>query len=79
MTITAGFQRELPGDWFVAATYVGRLGRRLTALGDPAQPLNFKDAASGQFLYDAFGKVQHRFKTTCLLPASPTSLGLRIR
>jgi hypothetical protein len=62
MTITAGFQRELPGDWFVAATYVGRLGRRLTALGDPAQTLNFKDAASGQFLYAAFGAVQKQIQ-----------------
>ena len=62
MTITAGFQRELPGDWFVAATYVGRLGRRLTALGDPAQTLNFKDAASGQFLYQAFGTIQKQIQ-----------------
>jgi carboxypeptidase family protein len=62
MTITAGFQRQLPGDWLVSGTYVGRLGRRLTALGDPAQTLNFKDAASGQFLYDAFGKVQSQIQ-----------------
>jgi hypothetical protein len=30
----------------------------LPALGDPAQTLNFKDAASGQFFYQAFGAVQ---------------------
>jgi Carboxypeptidase regulatory-like domain len=58
MHFSLGFQRELPGDWLVQATYVGKLGRRLTALGDPAQTLNFKDATSGQFLYDAYGAVQ---------------------
>ena len=58
MHFSFGIQRELPGDWLLQATYVGKLGRRLTALGDPAQTLNFKDATSGQFLYDAFGAVQ---------------------
>lgn len=57
-----GIQRQLPGDWLVQATYAGKLGRRLTALGDPAQTLNFKDATSGQFLYDAFGAVQKQIQ-----------------
>jgi Carboxypeptidase regulatory-like domain/TonB dependent receptor len=58
MSFSLGIQRELPGDWLLQATYFGKLGRRLTALGDPAQTLNFKDATSGQYLYDAFGAVQ---------------------
>jgi hypothetical protein len=64
MHIDFGIQRELPGDWLVQASYVGKLGRRLTALGDPAQTLNFRDeisngpAAPGQFLYDAFGQAE---------------------
>ena len=64
MHFSFGIQRQLPGDWLVEASYVGKLGRRLTALGDPAQTLNFKDAitngpaAPGQFLYDAFGQLQ---------------------
>jgi hypothetical protein len=62
MSFTLGFQRELPGDWLVDVSYVGKLGRRLTALGDPAQTLNFKDAASGQFLYTAFGNVQKQLE-----------------
>ena len=63
MHFSLGFQRQLPGDWLVEATYVGKLGRRLTAMGDPAQTLNFKDATSGQTLYDAFGKLQAQLPT----------------
>jgi Carboxypeptidase regulatory-like domain len=68
MHFSFGIQRELPGNWLVEATYVGKLGRRLTALADPAQTLNFKDAttggpaAPGQFLYDAFGAVQSQIQ-----------------
>ena len=58
MHFSFGIQRELPGNWLVEATYVGKLGRRLTALADPAQTLNFKDATSGQYLYDAFGQLE---------------------
>ncbi|HEX5424165.1 MAG TPA: TonB-dependent receptor [Candidatus Acidoferrales bacterium] len=64
MHFSFGIQRQLPGDWLVEATYVGKLGRRLTALGDPAQTLNFVDQnpaggfPTGQSLYDAFGAVQ---------------------
>src|SRR6202167_5593234 len=60
MHFSFGIQRELRGDWLVEADYVGKLGRRLTALGDPAQTLNFKDATSGQTLYNAFGAVQQQ-------------------
>lgn len=69
MRVNFGVQRELPGDWLVEATYVGTFGRRLTALGDPAQTLNFKDAtaggpaAPGQFLYDAFGAAQKQIQS----------------
>lgn len=60
MHFTFGLQRELPGGWLVEANYIGKFGRRLTALGDPAQTLNFTDAASGQTLYNAFGAVQQQ-------------------
>jgi hypothetical protein len=60
MHFSLGIQRELPGNWLVEADYVGKLGRKLEALGDPAQTLNFKDAASGQGLYAAFGAVQQQ-------------------
>jgi hypothetical protein len=57
-TYSLGVQRELPGNFLVEVNYYGRLGRKLVAVGDAAQTLNFKDAASGQFLKDAFGKLQ---------------------
>ncbi|HET9994125.1 MAG TPA: TonB-dependent receptor [Candidatus Acidoferrum sp.] len=57
-TISFGVQRELPGKVVVEVNYFGRMGRKLTADGDAAQTLNFKDAASGQFLNDAFAKLE---------------------
>jgi hypothetical protein len=57
-TISFGVQRELPANMVLEVDYFGRLGRKLTADGDAAQTLNFKDATSGQFLKDAFAKVQ---------------------
>src|SRR5579862_9548173 len=63
MSFNLSLQRELPGNWFVDVTYIGKLGRKLTALGDPAQTLNFKDAASGQFLYTAFANVQKQLQS----------------
>lgn len=63
-----GIQRELPGGWLVEATYVGKLGRRLPAIGDPAQTLNFVDETPngayppGQSLYSAFGAVQKQIQ-----------------
>ena len=56
-----GFQRELPGNFLLEANYVGRLGRRLLAVGDAATITNFKDPASGQFLRAAFGQLQTEF------------------
>ncbi|HTU33206.1 MAG TPA: TonB-dependent receptor [Candidatus Acidoferrum sp.] len=58
VTASFGIQRELPGNFFVEADYFGRFGRRLAAIGDAAQQLNFKDPASGQYLNSAFGAVQ---------------------
>jgi hypothetical protein len=69
MHFSFGIQRQLPGNWLVEATYVGKLGRRLPALGDPAQTLNFVDknpaggAPTGQSLYDAFGKIEKAVQT----------------
>jgi len=53
-----GFQREMPGNFILEATYVGRQGRKLFAQADLAQALNFKDPASGQGMYDAFNLLQ---------------------
>lgn len=63
-----GFQRDLPGNFLLEANYVGRLGRRLLAVGDAATITNFKDPASGQFLRDAFGKMQTQFAQGSVAP-----------
>lgn len=53
-----GFQRELPGDFILEATYVGRQGRKLFAQADVAQVVNFRDPVSGQLMLDAFNALQ---------------------
>ena len=53
-----GFQRELPGDFILETSYVGRQGRKLFAQADVAQVLNFRDPASGQLMFDAFNALQ---------------------
>ena len=53
-----GFQRELPGNFILEASYVGRQGRKLFSQADVAQVLNFKDTTSGQFMLDAFNALQ---------------------
>jgi hypothetical protein len=57
-TYSLGFQRELPGNFLLDLTYVGRQGRRLFAQADASQILNFRDPASGQFMLAAFNALQ---------------------
>jgi hypothetical protein len=68
-TFSLGVQRELKGNVVVEVDYFGRLGRRLIADGDAAQTLNFKDAASGQFLKTAFAALQTQVQHN--LPITP--------
>jgi len=60
IVLNYGIQRELPGNLLLEAAYVGRLGRRLLAVGDAATVTNFKDNASGTFLRQAFGALQQQ-------------------
>ena len=53
-----GFQRELPGNFILEASYVGRQGRKLFSQADLAQAINFKDPTSGQLMFDAFNLLQ---------------------
>lgn len=53
-----GFQREIPGNFILEATYVGRQSRKLFSQADVAQVLNFKDPTSGQLMLDAFNALQ---------------------
>ncbi len=57
-TISFGVQRELPDGWTFEANYFGRLGRKLIAVGDAGQVLDFKDAASGQGLKAAYAGLE---------------------
>lgn len=70
-TFSFGLQRELKGNVVVELDYFGRLGRRLVADGDAAQTVNFKDATSGQFLKDAFGKLQAQVKAGAPITPQP--------
>jgi carboxypeptidase family protein len=53
-----GFQRELPGNFILETSYVGRQGRKLFSQADVAQALNFRDPVSGQTMFDAFNALQ---------------------
>jgi len=53
-----GFQRQLPGNFLMDLSYVGRLGRKLFTQADAAQIVDFKDNASGQFLLGALNGLQ---------------------
>jgi hypothetical protein len=66
-----GVQRELPGDFLLEVNYVGRLGRRLLAVGDAATITNFKDKASGQFLRTAFGALEQQVANGQPITAQP--------
>ena len=70
-TFSFGVQRELPDNYVLEVNYFGRLGRRLIAVGDAAQTLNFKDAKSGQFLKDAFAKLQSQVQQGTAITPQP--------
>jgi hypothetical protein len=53
-----GIQREVPGNFLLDVSYVGRKGKKLFAQADAAQVLNFRDNASGQFMLTAFNGIQ---------------------
>ena len=53
-----GIQRELPGNFILDASYVGRQGKKLFSQADAAQVLDFKDPTSGQFMIAAFNALQ---------------------
>jgi hypothetical protein len=55
-----GFQRELPGNFLLELSYVGRQGRQLFSQADAAQILDFRDPTSGQFLLAAFNALQRQ-------------------
>ncbi|HKX31698.1 MAG TPA: TonB-dependent receptor [Blastocatellia bacterium] len=53
-----GIQRELPRDFLLEVSYVGRQARKLFTQADASQILDFKDPVSGQFMLTAFNALQ---------------------
>ncbi|HEX8559246.1 MAG TPA: TonB-dependent receptor [Pyrinomonadaceae bacterium] len=66
-----GFQRELPANFIMELAYVGRQGRKLFTQADAAQVLNFRDPASGQFLFGAFNNLQDQINAGGAITAQP--------
>jgi hypothetical protein len=56
--LSAGLQRELPGNFQLELDYVGRLAHRLTALADGGQLVDFTDPASKQDLVGAVSALE---------------------
>jgi len=66
-----GIQRELPGNFLLDVSYVGRQGRKLFAQADAAQVLDFKDLASGQFMLAAFNAVRAQIQSGARITPQP--------
>ncbi len=66
-----GFQRELPGDFILEMSYVGRQGRKLFSQADVAQVLNFRDPTSGQLMLDAFNALQNQLVNNLPITEQP--------
>jgi hypothetical protein len=73
-----GFQREMPGNFILEATYVGRQGRKLFSQADLAQALDFRDPTSGQSMFAAFNALQAQLLagTTAGLPVATIVAGI---
>jgi hypothetical protein len=56
-TFTFGIQHELPGNFQLDASYVGRFAHRLLAQSDAYQTVDFLDPASGTHLASQFAKL----------------------
>jgi hypothetical protein len=57
-----GFQREMPGNFILEMSYVGRQARKLFSQVDAAQILDFRDPVSGQFMLAAFNGLQSQLQ-----------------
>ncbi|HEX8189105.1 MAG TPA: hypothetical protein VF586_12190, partial [Pyrinomonadaceae bacterium] len=66
-----GFQREVPGNFLLDVSYVGRQGRKLFALADVSQIIDFKDPASGQFMIAAMNALQSELNSGAHVTPQP--------
>lgn len=70
-TFNFGYQREIPGNMLLDVSYVGRLGRDLFVQSDISQALDFKDNASGQFMFAAFNALQAQIESGAAITPQP--------
>jgi hypothetical protein len=72
-TMDLSFSRELRGGFSVESAYVGRLGHRLLAQEDVAQPYNFVDKKTGITYYQAVDALANLYRqnvpTSSITPA----------
>ncbi|MGB2593091.1 MAG: TonB-dependent receptor [Candidatus Acidiferrum sp.] len=61
-TMDLSFSRELRGGFSVETAYVGRLGHRLLAQEDVAQPYNFVDKKTGITYYQAVDALANLYR-----------------
>ncbi len=66
-----GVQRELPGNFLLDVSYVGRKGKKLFSQADAAQIIDFKDNASGQSMIAAFNAVQAQINSGSPITSQP--------
>jgi hypothetical protein len=71
MQYSLGFQRELPGNFILEASYVGRQARQLFTLADAGQVVDFRDPASGQNMIAAFNVLQRQLETGATITPQP--------
>ena len=58
-----GVEHQIPGNFILKASYVGRLGRRLLAQADANQLLEFPDTLSGQTMSAAFANITQQMRS----------------
>jgi carboxypeptidase family protein len=64
-----GFQREMPRNFILEMSYVGRQARKLFSQVDASQIMDFKDPISGQFMLAAFSGLQAQLQAGVPLAA----------
>ncbi len=70
-TFSFGIQRELPGNFQLDATYVGRFAHRLLAQSDSLQTTDFVDPTSGTHLASQFAQLSLAVRNNQTIPALP--------
>jgi hypothetical protein len=71
ISLNAGMQEDLGGNFILKINYAGRLGRRLLAQADASQVVDFKDPVSGQEFSQALGNVTQELRAGTAVTNQP--------